>query len=100
MFVTKIGKKLHRCNQLAGGNVFEVLGRCSLWVITPGTKDTFASKRHQNFHILLIFTITHTVLLSFNQPKLRPSTSQCMDFQEIFRKCFNHVNPNKSSVVK
>ena len=34
------------------------------------------------------------------QQKLKPSTSQPMHFQEVFRKCFHHVKENKGNIVK
>ena len=34
------------------------------------------------------------------QQKLKPSTSQPMHFQEIFRKCFHNVKENKGNIVK
>ena len=34
------------------------------------------------------------------QQKLKPSTSQPMDFQEVFRKCFHNVKENKGNIVK
>ena len=34
------------------------------------------------------------------QQKLKPSTSQPMHFQEVFRKCFQNVNENKGNIVK
>ena len=35
MFVTESRQKLHRYDQIAGGGVFEILGKCSLAVMTP-----------------------------------------------------------------
>ena len=34
------------------------------------------------------------------QQKLKPLTSQPTHFQEVFRKCLNHVNENKGNIVK